>query len=64
MRVTVAGPDGVERPWYARNLLADEGRTSGEFTFALDDEPGAWTIAARDVATGVTSTHRVNLSAR
>lgn len=64
VRVTVAGPDGKERPWYARNLLADNGRVVGEFTFALDDQPGTWTITARDVASGVSAARVLRLTGR
>jgi len=64
LHVTVSGPDGVERPWYARNLLAEDGRAAGELTFALDDAPGTWTIQATDVATGATARREIELAAR
>jgi len=62
--VRVSGPDGTERPHYARNLRAEDGRATGELTFALDDVPGAWKIEARDVATGVTADTTIRLNAR
>lgn len=60
VRVRVFGPDGKERPWYAQNLLTDQGpaaetgRADGSIQFALDDAAGTWKIVARDVATGLT----------
>ncbi len=62
VHVSVLGPDGAERAWYAGNLQADGGRGRGEFTFALDDTPGTWTIRATDVATGVTAERQVELA--
>ncbi|MEA3401519.1 MAG: beta-galactosidase [Armatimonadota bacterium] len=63
IHVTVTGPDGAERAWYARNLRADGGRAVGGLPFALDDQPGTWTIRATDVATGATATRELELSA-
>ncbi len=64
LRLEVLGPDGNERPYYARNLLAEGGRARGELTFALDDAPGKWRLVARDVATGVAGAAEVELTAR
>lgn len=54
IRMQVLGPDGKERPWYARNLLCDQGVARQTLQLALDDAPGTWKVMARDVATGVT----------
>jgi hypothetical protein len=54
LRVEVWGPDGKERPWYARNLTTAQSPAQGTINLALSDEPGTWKIVARDVATGVT----------
>ena len=62
--VRVSGPDGAQRLHYACNLRAENGRATGELTFALDDAPGAWKIEARDVATGVTAETTIRLNAR
>jgi hypothetical protein len=53
-RVTVIGPDGEERAWYADNLRLTDGAASGSFTPALNDPAGTWTVRAMDVITGET----------
>ncbi|MFO8079620.1 MAG: beta-galactosidase, partial [Armatimonadota bacterium] len=54
-RVTVIGPDGEERPWYADNVRIADGVASGSFTPALNDPAGTWTIRALDIITGETA---------
>ena len=53
LRLKVFGPDGEERPYYARTLLPEglEGRTA--IPFAFNDAPGVWKLVARDVLTGL-----------
>jgi len=58
-RVEVNDPTGDPCAWYGTQLTAERGVASGEFRLALNDEPGAWTIRATDVATGVTGEARV-----
>jgi len=64
VRVTVFGPEGKERKYYARNLLAPGGRATGDLVFALDDPAGTWKIVAKDVATGVSGRALVKLGRR
>ncbi|MCE5238801.1 beta-galactosidase [bacterium] len=64
VRMQVFGPDGKERPWYARNLMTQAAGAQGRLTLALDDAPGAWKIVARDVATGVTGSGTVKVAAK
>ncbi|NPV47043.1 MAG: hypothetical protein HPY69_08785 [Armatimonadetes bacterium] len=57
LRLRVFGPDGKERPYYARNLRTGRGgRVEGTLHLAVDDPPGVWKLMARDVATGVQGT--------
>lgn len=56
LRVQVLGPDGKERPRYAKNLTTAQGTAQGTINLALDDTPGTWKVVAKDVATGVTGT--------
>ncbi|NLO06762.1 MAG: hypothetical protein GX131_13130 [candidate division WS1 bacterium] len=53
-RVTVIGPDGEEREWYADNVRLTDGAASGSFTPALNDPAGTWTIRALDIISGET----------
>jgi len=53
--VTVIGPDGEERAWYADNVRIADGVASGSFTPALNDPAGTWTVRALDVITGETA---------
>ncbi|MGM0494454.1 MAG: hypothetical protein ACQER1_16095, partial [Armatimonadota bacterium] len=60
-RVTVIGPDGEERPWYADNGRIADGVASGSFTPALNDPTGTWTIRALDIITGETAEAEVEV---
>lgn len=70
VRLQVFGPDGQERPWYARNLVSDQspvamtGLARGSLQLALDDAPGNWKLVATDVASGVTGTATMKVAAR
>jgi hypothetical protein len=70
LRLSVFGPDGKERPWYAANLLtgqgpdAQPGRGEATFDLALDDTPGAWKLVATDTATGVSAAASLQVTAR
>ncbi|MHC4715705.1 MAG: hypothetical protein ACYS5V_01930, partial [Planctomycetota bacterium] len=46
------GPDGKERLAYRDNVAMDRSGGSLPLPIALNDAPGAWTLAVRDVATG------------
>ena len=53
LRVEVIGPDGKARDCYAANVFAPGGRAKGTVRFALNDAPGEWKIAVRDVASSL-----------
>jgi len=48
LRLTVTGPDGRERKWYAQNVLAPGGRATAIVPLALNEAPGTYTIRAID----------------
>ena len=50
--LSVAGPDGKERRWYAKNVVGLNGRAPVEIPFAHNDPPGNWQLTATDVMTG------------
>ncbi|MFI5184400.1 MAG: beta-galactosidase trimerization domain-containing protein, partial [Vicinamibacteria bacterium] len=52
VRCHVYGPDGLLRPEYARNLLADGPVVTFVLPTALDDEPGAYRLKVADVVGG------------
>jgi hypothetical protein len=54
LRVTATGPEGKERPGFARTVEAKQGVGETKLWLALSDAPGKWTVQARDAATGVT----------
>jgi len=49
--VEVSGPDGRPRTHYAQKLVGRQGTAAGRIPLALNDDAGAWTIRATDVAT-------------
>jgi hypothetical protein len=51
-RLTLLGPDGQEIACLARNVEAPGGVYENEIPLALNDPPGKYTLAFRDVATG------------
>lgn len=55
VRVDVYGPDGRWYPHYSKNGVAEEGLCTGGFRLALNDQKGAWRLAARDAVTGTTA---------
>ena len=48
-------PPGAEGPaaWYSHNVVAQGGRLELGIPLALNDPPGTWRVAVRDVATGM-----------
>jgi hypothetical protein len=63
LHVTITGPDGKPRSWYDRNVVATGGKAALAIPVAFNDTPGAWTVAVRDIATGVTGKATVNVMA-
>jgi len=61
LRVTVTGPDGQERRWYARNVLVSNGKATVVVPLALNEQPGTYTIRARDAMSGVTGYSTISL---
>lgn len=61
VHVTVLQPNGTEAACYSVNLVLAGGQGALEIPFALNDSPGAWTLKARDAATGVTTETRIIL---
>jgi len=59
MRVTVTGPDAVERRHYAQNVAVLEGQGQITVPFALNDLEGTWRVQVKDVATGVSASIEV-----
>jgi len=50
--VEVLDPKGEPRPHYNAQLLAQDGRATGQFVPALNDPTGRWTIRGRDWVSG------------
>ncbi|HRU05987.1 MAG TPA: beta-galactosidase trimerization domain-containing protein, partial [Candidatus Brocadiia bacterium] len=47
-------PDGKETPYYRTKAVLEKGSGSITISTALNDAPGAWTVHATDVASGIT----------
>jgi|GEM_PF-3265522 len=54
LHMTVRGPDGGERKWYAQNVLAPKGIANLNIPFAINDARGRYTIRVRDCMSGIT----------
>ena len=58
-RLTVFGPDGSERPHYARNLVV-RGSTSARTPLGLDERSGPWRVVVTNTLTGDTDEKTVD----
>ena len=56
LHVSLCGPEGKERTYYAQNAVATNGQAAATVPMALNDTPGKWTVTARDMATRTTGT--------
>ena len=61
LRLTVLGRDGQEVKWYARNVLAPEGRGTTVIPLAMNETPGEYTLRATDVMSGLAGERRFEL---
>jgi hypothetical protein len=52
IRIEVEDPHGNRLDHYAQNVTAPDGTARFTIPLALNDPPGAWSLVARDVATG------------
>jgi len=62
IQITPAGEDGP-RYEYDRQVLAEHGRAEVPIPLAHSDPSGAWTVAVRDVATGLAAETEATVSA-
>jgi hypothetical protein len=61
VHITVLRPDGAHADYYSQNVVVTGGKATFEIPFALNDPLGAWTLKARDAATGVTGQSKIVL---
>jgi hypothetical protein len=52
VRLEVRDPAGNLSEAYTRNFIAERGKASLTIPFALNDEPGAWRLHMKDIASG------------
>ena len=57
----VLGPDGKELRVHTRTLVAPGARAQWRVPIALSDPEGAYRLRARDVATGISAEHEVQV---
>ena len=63
VRVTVSGPDGTERAYHSTNLTAWSNKARASLPLSPSDEPGDWTITARDIISGQQAALTLTVSA-
>lgn len=61
LRVRAFDPNGRERSEYASNVEAPAGKGIYRLPLALSDSVGAWTVVARDVASGVEQSLKLDI---
>lgn len=62
VRIQVFGPDHKERPHYGKVLYLAKGAGEFNLPFALNDDPGAWTIEVTEAASGLKTQCRISRS--
>lgn len=62
VHITLTGPDGEKRRWYAHNVLLEEGTAQVTVPLAHSDLPGAWTVEATDIMTGLKANLNVTVT--
>ena len=63
-RVDATSPNGKVIKEYGQNVLGQKGKARFTIHFALNDEPGAWLVTVRDVASGEAAFAQINLWGR
>jgi hypothetical protein len=61
LQLTVRDPKGQPNREYARRLLTADGKATHQFTFAMNDLRGVWTLEFEDALTGLKTTRQVRL---
>jgi len=61
LQMRVLSPNGRELPWYTRKTVAPAGRAEADIPWALNEAPGRYTVAVRDVASGTIAQREVSL---
>ena len=62
IRLELTDPTGKAVPHYAQNIELTDGTAKASMTFAFNDQPGTWTLAAIDVTTNETARTRLTLT--
>ncbi len=61
VRLAVVAPDGKESVLYSQNVNTRNGTWRGRIHTALNDQPGTWTVKAREILSGATATAQFRL---
>lgn len=61
VHIDVFDPENILQKHYCRNLTVSHGHANGMIPFALNDKKGCWAIKAKDVATGISVTKKIDL---
>ncbi|MBE0659329.1 MAG: beta-galactosidase [Bryobacteraceae bacterium] len=59
IHIEAYSPEGVRIPWYASNVLLENGTAQARIPFALCDARGEWRIHACDIVSGLKAERRV-----
>ena len=60
-RCAVTDPDGKEIRYYTQNVTAPYGKAKYSFPLAKDTKAGCYVIKVKDIATGITSEHKISV---
>lgn len=56
VKVEAKNPAGKEVPWFSRSVIVEDGIAQAELPIAHNEQLGKWTVTARDLYTGMSST--------
>ncbi|MCF7853156.1 MAG: beta-galactosidase trimerization domain-containing protein [Candidatus Pacebacteria bacterium] len=57
----ITSPTGARRPLYCKTRIAPGGKATLTIPFAVNDQPGQWTVRVNDVMTGVATAQHIVL---
>lgn len=63
-RVEIVAADGKKLSFYSQNIVAEKGNAEVNIPWALNDQPGKYTVTVRDIMSSITAKQEIYLQAQ